>query len=483
MAINDRGRRGGMENRSSSEPLTRRQALFRAANGFGGLALSCLLSQWTRRVQAASGAVPVAPNAKAQRVIFLFMEGGPSHVDTFDPKPRLAKENGEPMKMELPIRIARERVLMSPFKFHPHGESGTPISELFPHVARHVDKLAIIRSMVSEHADHGSANSFLHTGTAIRGRPSVGSWVNYGLGSECEDLPGYIVLSSGVRPSGGVDCLGNGFLPARFQPSILRKGSQPVVDLEPRDPAAALQRSKLAAIHALNRESARAAGGNDEIEALIANYELAFRMQSALPDALAVGNESPATRALYGIDQKETEVFGTQCLRARKLIERGVRFVQLFPPQPEGMERWDQHFGLAEGHRMNAVQVDRPIAGLLHDLSERGLLADTIVLWGGEFGRTPTGETSSPEKGVGRDHNPGGFSMWLAGGGIRGGIVHGATDEYGYRAVEKPVTVFDLHATILALLGIDHTALTFRHAGRDFRLTDVYGTVVNELIA
>lgn len=473
-------------------PVTRREMLIRAANGFGGLALSTLLMSCQKNDHAAfdgnkslaiSRSRPRSNAGKATSVIYLFMEGGPSQVDTFDPKPRLATDNGKPLPLDLPLRVSRERILQSPFKFSRYGDCGADVSELFPRTAAHVDKLAIIRSMVAEFSDHPTANYFLHTGSGLRGRPSMGAWVNYGLGSESNDLPSYVVLGSNLAPSGGMDCLGSGFLPARYQSMLIRPGEHPVADLLPRDRLASASHAKLAALQSLDRAAAAEFGANDEIEAAIESFEKAYRMQDSLPALLDVAHESKAVQSLYGLDDPVAAQFGAQCLRARRLVENGVRFVLLIPAPPAGQERWDQHYGLVDGHRQNALQVDKPIAGLIHDLEQSGLLSQTVVIWGGEFGRTPTGETSSPAKGVGRDHNPHGFTMWLCGGGVRGGTIYGSTDEFGYFAQEHPTTVHDLHATVLHLLGIDHTELTYRYGGRDFRLTDVAGDVITAIVA
>jgi hypothetical protein len=460
--------------------LNRRQALFRWANGFGGLALCSLLS-CARHPNSAGTRRAVAP---AKNVIFLYMDGGPSQVDTFDPKPRLAREDGEPIKIATPptqFQIGR-RVLRSPFKFAKYGQCGADVSELFPHVARHVDDICFIRSMVSDHSEHTAANYCLHTGSGIQGRPSMGAWVTFGLGSQCDDLPGYVVLDGGNLPLGGADCFGSGFLPARYQGTILRHGRRPIADIEPGEPTARLQRSKIALVNELNKHALDRYAASSQFEAMLDNYELAFAMQTAVPELLDLRGESRATLRLYGVDEPHTQTFATQCLLARRLVERGVRFVQLLTPKIEDLNRWDQHSLLAEHHRKNALAVDKPIAGLLTDLKKRGLLDQTLVLWGGEFGRTPMAE-AQPQGKDGRDHNPFGFTMWLAGGGVRGGTTVGATDEYGYYAVENKVHVHDLHATILHLLGIDHTQLTYPYNGRHFRLTDVYGSVVREILA
>ncbi len=420
-----------------------------------------------------------APRAK--NVIFLFMDGGPSQVDTFDPKPRLAKEHGQPMKMKvLPTQFDDNgNVMQSPWKFRQYGESGLPVSDLFPHVATCADDLCVIRSMVANFSEHTNANYFLHSGFGLQGRPSMGAWVTYGLGSENRDLPGFVVLSSGMIPPGGVDCFANGFLPATHQGSIFQSGAQPLPNLAP--PAGRLSRSQqmLDLVRKLDQQLLEQTGPNDKLESAIANHELAFRMQSAVPELADLSGETKATQALYGIDAEyeQTRIFGRECLLARRLVERGVRFVEVLCPSVAG-DRWDQHANIKQGHANNARAVDQPIAGLLKDLKSRGLLDETLVVWGGEFGRTPFSQG-----GTGRDHNPYGFSMWIAGGGAKGGHIHGATDEYGYHAIENKVEVHDLHATMLHLLGVDHWDLTYRFGGRDMRLTDVHGNVIEELIA
>lgn len=459
---------------------TRREMLCRCANGFGGLSLAYLLAEKT---------ASAAPHhtAKAKSVIFLFMDGGPSQMDTFDPKPRLQKENGKPIPLKTPTTVFNisDKVLASPFQFQQYGQSGAWVSELFPHVATCVDDLAIIRSMVADHSEHTAANYFMHSGSGFQGRPSMGSWVNYGLGSACDNLPGFVVLESGLIPPGGLDLFGSGFLPASYQGTLFRKGEHPVADLEPREPTAAIQQGTLSLLRQLNQGVLARFGAVSEVEATIQNYELAFRMQSAVPELLEVKGEPEATQKLYGLDQPDTAEFGRQCLLARRLVERGVRFVELLPPMRKGLDRWDQHGGLEDGHRINARAVDQPIAALLKDLKARGLLSSTLVVWGGEFGRTPCAQfpDGSYTKNVGRDHNPFGFTMWMAGGGVKPGVVYGATDEYGYFAVENKVHVHDLHATMLHLLGLDHKRLTYRFSGRDMRLTDVAGEVVQPLLA
>ncbi len=459
---------------------SRRQFLCRAANGFGGLAFMNML---------ASGAAKSGMHhpAKAKAVIFLFMDGGPSQMDTFDPKPRLRQDHGKKLPFQPPTTVFNisDQIFGSPFDFKQYGQSGATVSDLFPHVATCVDDLCIIRSMVADHSEHTAANYFIHSGSGFQGRPSMGAWVNYGLGSESENLPGFIVLESGLIPPGGLDCFGSGFLPASYQGTLFRRGQHPVADLQPPPEQAPAQREKLSLLARLNKGVVERFGQVSELEATIQNYELAFRMQSAVPDLLDISNESAATKELYGLNDKLTEDFGRECLMARRLVERGVRFIELLTPARPGLDRWDQHAGLEKGHRINAQSTDKPIAGLLKDLKSRGLLDSTLVVWGGEFGRTPCAQFGDKPDlaNIGRDHNPFGFTMWMAGGGAKPGTVYGATDDFGYFAVENKVHVHDLHATMLHLLGIDHKRLTFRYSGRDMRLTDVHGNVIRELLA
>jgi hypothetical protein len=457
------------------QPLTRREMLARCANGFGAVAVSGLLFAEGRSQPARQAQFP----PKARSVIFLYMDGGPSQMDTFDPKPRLDREHGQPPRFRVePTQFNNNgNVLKSPWRFRRYGQSGIPVSDLFSHTARHVDDMAIVRSMVSNFSEHTNANYFLHSGHGQQGRPSMGAWVTYGLGSERANLPGFVVLDSGQIPPGGLDCFGSGFLPATFQGSLFRAGSEPVADLRPPAASPQAQAGKLNLLRRLDQANLERTGPSDALESAIANYELASRMQTAVPELMDLAGESPATRALYGLGDAATDTFGLRCLVARRLVERGVRFIEVLCP-PTGGDRWDQHSNLLQGHTNNARAVDKPIAGLLHDLKARGLLDTTLVIWGGEFGRTPVAQGSD-----GRDHNPYGFTMWLAGGGIRGGTVYGATDDYGYHVVERPVQIHDLHATMLHLLGFDHTRLTFRFGGRDMRLTDVHGEVIEGILA
>ena len=463
---------------------TRREMLRNVACGFGSVALAGLMAERGYAGLASKkslGPITTHFQPKAKRVIYLYMDGGPSQMDTWDPKPLLTKEHGQPFKMKIePTQFDNNGATMgSPWKFHQHGESGIPVSELFPHIARHVDDLAVIRSMVSEFSEHTNANYFLHTGSGFQGRPSMGAWASYGLGTECEDLPGFVVLNGGLVPPGGLDCFNSGFLPATFQGSIFKPEKMPVANIQPQERHKQLQRTKLDLLNRLDAASLESRQVDDQIESAIKNYELAYRMQSVVPELASLDGESESTREMYGLNSKNkgTSIFGRECLLARRLIEKGVRFVELTCPAV-GHDRWDQHSNLKKGHKDNALAVDQPIAALLTDLKQRGLFDETLVIWSGEFGRTPFMQGSN-----GRDHNPFGFSLWLAGGGVKGGTVYGATDEYGYKAIENRVEIYDLHATMLHLLGMDHERLTYRWSGRDMRLTDVHGKVIHDILA
>jgi hypothetical protein len=459
---------------------TRRDLLARAANGFGAVALAGLFAEEGK----AADRKPVRHHPpKARSVIFLYMDGGPSQIDTFDYKPLLAKYDGKDPHALLKVEPTQfdkvGKVMASPWKFKQHGHCGQWVSELFPHVTKHVDDLAVVRSVVSKFAEHTSANYFLHTGSGLQGRPSMGAWVGYGLGSESKDLPGFIVLNGGLVPPGGLDNFNSGFLPAAFQGSVFRAGDPPVANVSPVEKSADLQKAKLSLLNKLDTATRDRFGAADEIESAIRNYETAFRMQAAVPELMDLKGESAATKKLYGLDADfpQTRTFGRQCLIARRLIERGVRFIELTCPTTNG-DRWDQHDNLKKGHEDNARAVDQPIAGLLADLKARGLLKDTLVVWAGEFGRTPFAQGSN-----GRDHNQYGFTVWLAGGGAKGGIAHGETDEWGYKVVKDRVEMHDLHATMLHILGVDHKRLTFRFGGRDMRLTDVHGELIEPILA
>ena len=456
------------------------------ACGFGSVALAGLMADpaYAGMAEDSGNSLTSRPShfpPKVKRVVYLYMDGGPSQVDTWDPKPLLAKEHGQPFKMKVePTQFDNNGATMaSPWKFKQYGESGIPVSDLFPYIAQHVDDFAVIRSMVSDFSEHTNANYFLHTGNGFQGRPSMGAWVSYGMGTECEDLPGFVVLNGGLIPPGGLDCFNSGFLPATYQGSIFKPESMPVANIQPLEKSSRLQRKKLDLLNALDAESIANRESDDQVNAAIANYELAFQMQSVVPDLASLDGESEATREMYGLNSKykPTAIFGRECLLARRMIEKGVRFIELTCPQVGG-DRWDQHQNLKEGHENNARAVDQPIGAFLTDLKQRGLFDDTLVIWSGEFGRTPFMQGAK-----GRDHNPFGFSLWMAGGGIKGGTIHGATDEYGYKAIENRVEIYDLHATMLHLLGMDHKRLTYRWSGRDMRLTDVHGKVVKEVLA
>jgi hypothetical protein len=454
--------------------VTRREFLTRSANGFGAMALTSMM------LEAQEGKTHFP--ARAKSVIFLYMDGGPSQVDTFDPKPLLTQYNGRnPGELfeVAPTQFNNNGTVMgSPWNFAKHGESGIEISDLFPNIAKHADKLAVVRSMTSKFPEHTSANYFLHTGHGLQGRPSMGAWITYGLGSECQDLPGFIILNGGLIPPGGLDCFGSGFLPATFQGSVLRPSGNSLANVRPLEPTQELQKHKLELLRQLDRQTIDRFGENDAVESAIANYELAFKMQGAVPEVCDVSQETAQTQAMYGLDHEygPTKIFARECLMARRLVERGVRFIQLTCPSC-GHDRWDQHANLKAGHTQNALAVDQPISALLSDLKDRGLLDSTLVVWAGEFGRTPFAQGAD-----GRDHNPFGFSIWMAGGGVRGGTVYGATDEWGYKAVENKCEMHDLHATMLYCLGLDHTRSTFRFSGRDMRLTDVHGRVIFDIL-
>ena len=467
--------------------FSRREALNRMSSGFGMMALSGLMGR--KAFGSASEIVPDFP-ARAKHVILCYMSGGVSHVDSFDPKPTLAKLHGQPM----PMKVERTQfnnngnVFASPFEFKPGGESGIPISDMFPYLRKHcTDDLAVIRSMTSTVNEHAQGNFFFHTGFPFIGHPSAGAWCSYGLGSENENLPGYVVLKSGKAgtPHGGVGQWSSGFLPAQHQASVIQVDvEEPVPNVLPRE-RDTVQQSRLDFIRAVDKDFASNAGRNDDVEAAIRNYETAYRMQAAVPELCDLRGETVATKRLYGFEAKNpmTRDYAKQALLARRLVERGVRFVELtcLPQTPDGKQSanpWDQHGGLEEGHRNMSNQVDQPIAGLLVDLKQRGLLDETLVIFAGEFGRTPFSQGSN-----GRDHNPFGFSMWMAGGGSRGGSIYGATDELGYHVVDGKMTIYDLWATVLYLMGIEHENLTFRYAGRDVRLSEVEGHVIPDLLA
>jgi hypothetical protein len=457
--------------------------LGQAAVGFGSLALASLLAE----TGASSETNPIAPKAthfppRAKRIIFLFMKGGPSHVDTFDPKPLLDRDDGKPCPIAKPrVQFAATgNLLKSPWKFKQHGESGLWVSELFPHMARCVDDLCMIHSVHGTNPAHGGALLKLHTGSDNFVRPSIGSWVSYGLGTENANLPAFVTICPTLA-HGGINNWGSAFLPAVYQGTPLGNASVPSEQAQIRYISNAslpreVQRLQLELLAKAQRQHQAESGPEASLEARINSFELAFRMQTEMPLVEDLSQESAATKKLYGLDDPTTANFGRMCLLARRFSERGVRFIQV--THSDSAVQWDQHSNLKQGHEKNAREVDLPIAGLLQDLKSRGLLEDTLVWWGGEFGRTPVAEG-----GNGRDHNPEGFTMWLAGGGVKGGLRYGATDDYGYYAAVDKVHIHDLHATILHLLGLDHERLTYRYAGRDFRLTDVEGRVVRDLMA
>ncbi len=471
-----------------SHPIpSRRDMLRQSAVGFGSLALASLLAEDEARAQPNRD--PLAPRdshhpARAKRVIFLFMKGGPSHVDTFEYKPLLQRDHGQPYPFERPrVTFARTGTLLgSPWRFRRHGASGSWVSTLFPNVARCVDDLCFVHSLHGTNAAHGGAVLKLHTGSDNFVRPSIGSWVTYGLGSENRNLPGFVTICPTLA-HGGVNNWGAAFLPAAYQGTPLGNASIPADQARVRyirndrlPPE--VQRLQLDRLLKMNREHQAGAGAEASLEARINSFELAFRMQREMPEVEDIASESRATQNLYGLNDPITANFGRQCLMARRFAERGVRFIQV--SHSDSLVQWDQHGNLRQGHEAKAREVDLPIAGLLTDLKTRGLLDDTLVWWGGEFGRTPTVEGGGND---GRDHNPEGFTHWLAGGGVKPGTHHGATDDYGWHAEQDRVHMHDFHATILHLLGLDHERLTYRYGGRDFRLTDVHGNVVDALLA
>jgi hypothetical protein len=473
--------------------MTRRTALKSAACGFGYLALASLMGR-----RAFAGANPVtnplaaklphfAPRAK--RVIFLFMQGGVSHVDSFDYKPQLIRHDGKQMPFDnarvianTGMRGSQERVMKPLWEFSQHGECGRWGSALFPEMNKHVDDMCFVHSLHTDGVAHGPATLFLHCGSTQFVRPSMGSWVLYGLGTENENLPGFVSIAP-AQGNGGPRNYGSAFLPPVYQGTPVGKAGGPASDLLIRNLSGVTtpreeQRRQFELIRAFNAEQRnQAPAGDAELDAVIDSYELAWRMQMNAPDVLDLSKESPATLALYGIDEKPTDTYGRQCLMARRLVESGVRYVQVTYGDNSANPAWDQHANMPK-HAEHAARVDKPISGLLTDLKQRGLLEDTLVWWGGEFGRTPFSQGGS-----GRDHNPGGFTHWLAGAGVKPGYAHGATDDFGLLAAADKVHMHDLHATILHLLGLDHERLTYAYAGRHFRLTDVYGNVVPELMA
>ncbi len=471
-----------------SQPASRREFLLRGGAGFGLIALTSLLADQGLMAQESEKEVnPLAPRrphhrARARAVIFLFMSGGPSHVDLFDPKPELRRLAGQPLppsfgRVATRRAVEGNRLMASPWSFRKHGRSGIEISELLPHLAGCVDDICLLRGCHGDSVTHPESVYLMNTGSILMGRPSLGAWLAYGLGTENQNMPAFVVLPDPRGwVKGGAPAWGNGFLPAAFQGTLITGGNSPIRYLNtPPGIDARQQRRTLDFINQLNQEHRRQREADSELSARIAAYELAFRMQANAPEVVDVAAETAATRRLYGLDRSETAEFGTRCLLARRMVERGVRFVQLYCGDTSG---WDAHSDLIGNHTRLCAQSDLPIAGLLRDLKGRGLLESTLVIWGGEFGRTPMTEGAT-----GRDHNPYGFSMWLAGGGVKGGQALGSTDAVGLRAAEGSVHVHDLHATILHLLGLNHRRLTYFHNGRKERLTDNFGEVIEEVLA
>jgi hypothetical protein len=469
---------------------TRRSFFQQCAGGIGTIALANLLTGNAQAADDLASVNPLQPKppqfaAKAKNVIFLFMEGAPSQMDLFDPKPELQKWHGKPLPASLTkdLKLAfikpTASVLASPRKFEPRGQCGMELSELLPHTSEVADDLCLVRSMKSDAFNHHPGQLLLMTGNTQFGRPTMGAWVTYGLGSECQNLPGFVVLTSGVGTSGGSNNFASGFLPSIYQGTVFRSSGDPILYLSnPKGVDRDMQREDLDAMRALNTGQYRDTG-DMEIASRIASYELAFRMQMSGPELLDFSKEPQNVLDMYGVNTEPTRPFATNCLLARRMVERGVRFVLLMHAS------WDHHSEINKGLDKNCRITDQPVAALIKDLKQRGLLDSTLVVWGGEFGRTPMSEIRRPEEAgnAGRDHHPDGYSMWLAGGGIKGGQVIGKTDDLGLRIVEDPVHVHDLQATILHCLGVEHTRLTYRYMGRDFRLTDVAGTVQKKMLA
>ena len=477
---------------SHSRATSRREFLRRAGGGFGLLALTSLLDQaglltGPALAAAATPINPLAPKvpharARARSVIFLFMSGGPSHVDLFDPKPDLIRLAGQPIPESFGTfktrrAVAKNKLLAPVRPFQKHGRAGIEVSGFLPHIAGCVDDICLLRGCYGDSVTHPESVYLMNTGSILMGRPSLGAWATYGLGTENQNMPAFVVMPDPAGwVKGGAPAWGNGYLPATYQGTILRGGESPILHLQtPKGIDAEQQRATVDFINQLNRAELRPGEENSELGARIAAYELAFRMQSHAPEVADISRETNATRKLYGLDEKVTAEFGLRCLLARRLVESGVRFVQLYCGDTNG---WDGHADVEGNHAKLCAQSDLPVAGLLKDLKSRGLLDSTLVIWGGEFGRMPMSEGQN-----GRDHNPHGFSMWLAGGGVKGGQVIGATDAVGLRATEEKAHVHDIHATILHLLGMDHERLTYRHNGRDERLTDVAGEVIRKVLA
>jgi hypothetical protein len=474
------------KDRSHFRPaVTRRDVLARAANGFGAIALASLLDPpaWAAQRVNALAAKPPHFAPKAKSVIFLFMVGAPSHMDTFDPKPALDKFDGQLLppsygKVISEFTKGDTPLLKSPWKFQKYGQCGREVSSLFPHIAQRVDDLCFVRSFFTESTVHAPAMYQVNTGRILMGYPSMGSWITYGLGSESENLPAYVVMPQPEgTPEGGAPCWGAGFLPAVYQGTVFRSGPSPIVNLHsPEGVTPERQRRTLDFLQSMNEMDTL--DGDTEMAARISSYELAFRMQSHAPEAVDISKENDATRKLYGLDQKQTSEFGTRCLLARRLVERGVRFVQIYSGGGPVSVQWDAHSNLVANHEKMSGMTDLPVAGLLTDLKQRGLLDSTLVIWGAEFGRLPMSQG-----GNGRDHNPHGYTMWFAGGGVKPGITVGETDELGLRATEQPHHMRDFHATILHLMGLEQNRLWFLHNGRNEKLTDFGGNVIQDMLA
>ena len=462
-----------MNDKNSGRTVSRRQLLREASMGFGGVALCGMLAE--QSLAARKTMSHFRPKAKS--VIFMFMDGGVSQVDSFDPKSQLDKEHGQKPKFKTDATVfnAKGNLMKSPWKFKNCGESGLPISDLFPYVRKHADEMCVVRSMTAFSANHPNATYGIHTGHALLGWPSMGAWCSYGLGTVNQNLPTFVVLNGGIIPNGGVPNFGSGFLPSNHSGSVLEPGRQMrnIVRREDAD----LQRKKLEMLSQIDNDLLGRIGHAPQVESAIRNHELAFRMQMEVPEAMDLSGETERTKRMYGMeaDWENTRKFGSQCLLARRMVERGVRFIELTTSGGNG-DRWDQHGNIKDGHYKNALSVDQPIGALITDLKQRGLLESTLLVFSGEFGRTPFAQ------GNGRDHNPQGFSLWMAGGGVQGGTTYGATDEYGYRVIENKLTVHDLHANMLHLLGINHEKLTVRFSGRDMRLTDVHGKIIPEIV-
>jgi hypothetical protein len=455
--------------------------------GFGWLALAGLSRQWAAAESLDSAFLPNAPlhfAPRAKRIIFLFMDGGVSHVDSFDPKPELTQRSGQPAEWNPDVLSqavsAGRKWLGSPWKFQQHGQSGLWVSDLFPHITEVVDDLCVIRSLVGESPLHGAQSLLMHTGRSVAAAPSMGSWVSYGLGRDNEQLPGYVLLNNDWIPNGGFQNFASSFLPATHQAALVRAKGTPVDNILPADPSD-VQRAKLDFLREQDSAFAQEQGDSQVIESSIRNYETAARMQTLVPKLCDVSGETAETLELYGVDRTTDydRFYSLQCLRARRLVEAGVRFVEITCPNTHGNNSpWDQHGDLKLRHAENARITDRPVAALITDLKRRGLLDETLVVWAGEMGRTPHSAGND-----GRDHHVSGYTIWLAGGGVRGGMTYGATDEMGMSAVDNRLDIHDIHATILHQLGLDHERLTYRFGGRDMRLTDIFGRVVKEILA